>query len=108
MITLTETAAQKVKESLIKRGKGLGIKVGVRTTGCSGMAYTLEYVDTPPVTRDHFCYEHHGVNVWTDSKSLVYLDGLTMDWAKKGLNEGFEFINPNESARCGCGESFSV
>lgn len=108
MITLTEIAANKVKESLKKRGKGLGILVGVRTTGCSGMAYTLEYVDTPPVTKDHFCYEHYDVKVWTDSKSLVYLNGLTMDWVKNGLNEGFEFINPNESARCGCGESFTI
>lgn len=108
MITLTELAAQKVTEMLQRRGHGVGILVGVRTTGCSGMAYTLEYVDSPPITRDHVCYEHHGVRVWTDGKSLVYLNGLTMDWAKKGLNEGFEFVNPNESARCGCGESFSV
>lgn len=108
MINLTEQAADKIKESIEKRGKGLGIKVGVKTTGCSGMAYTLEYVDTLPLTKDHFCYEHHGAKVWTDGKSLVYLNGLTMDWTKKGLNEGFEFINPNESARCGCGESFSI
>jgi iron-sulfur cluster assembly protein len=108
MISLTETAAAKVRESLDKRGKGLGILVGVRTTGCSGLAYTLEYVDHSPTTCDHFHYESHGVSVWADGKSLVYLQGLTMDWTKKGLNEGFEFINPNESARCGCGESFSV
>lgn len=108
MITITERAAGKVKQMLERRGAGLGVIVGVRTTGCSGLAYTLEYVDTPPVTGDYFCYEHHGVKVWTDSRSLVYLDGLTMDWAKKGLNEGFEFMNPNEAARCGCGESFSV
>ena len=108
MITLTELAANKVRDALAKRGYGVGIKVGVRTTGCSGMAYTLEYVDSPPVTRDHFCYEHHGVKVWTDGTSLVYLNGMVMDWAKKGLNEGFEFVNPNEAARCGCGESFSV
>jgi len=108
MINITENAAVQVNKLLEKRGKGLGIKVGVRTTGCSGLAYTLEYVDTPPVTRDHFCYVSHGIKVWTDGKSLVYLNGMTMDWVKKGLNEGFEFINPNESARCGCGESFSV
>lgn len=107
-IQLTETAAKQITDALMKRGKGLGIKIGVRTTGCSGLAYTLEYVDHPPVTRDHFCYESQGIKVWTDGKSLVYLDGLTMDWVKKGLNEGFEFYNPNESARCGCGESFSV
>lgn len=108
MITVTEQAAKKIQQMLERRGSGLGVQVGVRTTGCSGLAYTLEYVDTPPVTRDHFCYEHHGVKVWTDGRSLVYLDGMTMDWKRQGLNEGFEFINPNESARCGCGESFSV
>jgi iron-sulfur cluster assembly protein len=108
MITLTERAAAKVQEMLTRRGSGMGVMVGVRTTGCSGLAYTLEYVDTPPATQDYFCYEHHGVRVWTDGRSLVYLDGLTMDWVKQGLNEGFEFLNPNESARCGCGESFSV
>jgi iron-sulfur cluster assembly protein len=108
MINLTEKAATKVKESLQKRGIGLGIKVGIRTTGCSGLAYTLEYVDVVPMHKDYTRYESHGVSIWTDNKSLVYLSGLTMDWVKKGLNEGFEFINPNESARCGCGESFSV
>lgn len=108
MITLTQIAASKVTEMLTKRGSGIGVKIGVRTTGCSGLAYTLEYVDTPPLTDDHLCYEHHGVKVWTDHRSLVYLDGLTMDWKRQGLNEGFEFSNPNESARCGCGESFSV
>lgn len=108
MINLTELAADKIKESLQKRGKGLGIKVGVRTTGCSGLAYTLEYVDTIPDETEHSQFESFNIKVWSDSKSLVYLNGLTMDWVKKGLNEGFEFINPNESARCGCGESFSV
>lgn len=108
MITLTETAANKVQQSLGKRGHGVGIKIGVRTTGCSGLAYVLEYVDQPPQTDEFTYYESHGVKVWTDNKSLAYLEGLTMDWVRKGLNEGFEFINPNESARCGCGESFSV
>lgn len=93
---------------LLRRGSGIGIKIGVRTTGCSGLAYTLEYVDTTPEPKEYVCYEHHGARVWTDGKSLTYLDGLTMDWKRQGLNEGFEFINPNESARCGCGESFSV
>jgi iron-sulfur cluster assembly protein len=108
MIALTETAAAKVKQMLDKRGSGLGIQVGIRTTGCSGLAYTLEYVDTAPDPVEYVCHESHNVMVWTDTKSLVYLDGMVMDWVKKGLNEGFEFINPNESARCGCGESFSV
>jgi iron-sulfur cluster assembly protein len=108
MITLTETAVAKVKEMLVRRGRGMGIMIGVKTTGCSGLAYTLEYVDDPITDQDHVKYDNQGIGVWTDAKSLVYLDGLTMDWAKKGLNEGFEFVNPNESARCGCGESFTV
>jgi iron-sulfur cluster assembly protein len=108
MITLTETAVAKVKEMLAKRGRGIGIMIGVKTTGCSGLAYTLEYVDDPIIDPDHVKYDNQGIGVWTDVKSLVYLNGLTMDWVKKGLNEGFEFVNPNESARCGCGESFTV
>jgi iron-sulfur cluster assembly protein len=108
MITLTELAAEKVQHLLTKRGKGLGIRIGVRTTGCSGLAYTLEYVDTPPVTRDQSMYESHGVKVWVDGKSLVYVNGMTVDWTRQGLNEGFDFINEKEAARCGCGESFTV
>lgn len=108
MITITETAANKVKQQLEKRGKGVGIRIGVKTTGCSGLAYVLEYVDTAPATRDQFVYENHGVKIWIDGRSMPYVSGLEMDWVKKGLNEGFEFINPNEKARCGCGESFTV
>lgn len=108
MITLTELAAEKVKRLLEKRGKGVGIRIGVRTTGCSGLAYTLEYVDVAPVTRDQFVSESHGVKVWVDGKSHVYVDSLTIDWKRQGLNEGFDFINPREAARCGCGESFTV
>lgn len=108
MISLTERAAEKVKHNLARRGKGLGIRVGVKTTGCSGLAYVLEYVDTPPVTRDQFVYDNHGVKVYVDGKSIVYLNGLEMDWVKQGLNEGFEFKNPNEKDKCGCGESFNV
>lgn len=108
MITITETAAERVKANLNKRGKGIGIRIGVRTTGCSGLAYTLEYVDVEPVTRDQFVYEQHGVKIWVDGKSLVYVNGMEMDWVRQGLNEGFDFRNPNESARCGCGESFTV
>lgn len=108
MISLTERAAEKVKHNLARRGKGLGIRVGVKTTGCSGLAYVLEYVDTPPITRDQFVYDNHGVKVYVDGKSIVYLNGLEMDWVKQGLNEGFEFKNPNEKAKCGCGESFNV
>ena len=108
MITLTELAATKVKALLEKRGQGLGIRIGVRTTGCSGLAYTLEYVDVVPVTRDQFKYESHGVAVWVDGKSHVYVAGMTVDWKRQGLNEGFDFVNPKEAARCGCGESFTV
>jgi iron-sulfur cluster assembly protein len=108
MITLTEIAAKKVLKHIEKRGKGVGITVGVRTTGCSGLAYKLEYVDNPPVTRDWFKYESHGVSVWVNGKDTPYINGLTMDYKRQGLNEGFEFINPNETARCGCGESFKV
>lgn len=108
MINLTTQATTKIKDNLLKRGKGLGIKVGVKTTGCSGLAYVLEYVDVEQSLIDKQVYDKDGVRVYIDSKSLVYLDGLTMDYVKKGLNEGFEFINPNEKARCGCGESFNI
>lgn len=106
MINLTEKAAERVVQSLEKRGSGLGIKVGVRTTGCSGLAYTLEYLDT---ANDELAeFESHGVKVYVDPKSLPYVNGMTMDWRKQGLNEGFDFINPLEKDRCGCGESFRV
>jgi len=109
MIQITDLAACKVKEALVKRGKGFGIKVGVRTTGCSGLSYTLEYVDVEQ-GREH-CIEHHdvnGVRIYMSPEHRPYLYGSTMDWVKNGLNEGFDFINPNERDRCGCGESFRV
>lgn len=109
MIYLTDNAASKIKENLSKRGKGLGIKVGVKTTGCSGLSYVLEYVDIEQ-GKQH-CIEHHdvnGVRIYIDPKHRLYLYGLTMDWVKHGLNEGFDFKNPNEKDRCGCGESFRV
>ena len=109
MISLTETAAEKVKLNLSKRAKGVGIRVGVKTTGCSGLAYVLEYVDLPNgIRNDDVSFISHGVHVFVDPKSLVYLEGIEMDWIKKGLNEGFDFANPNERDRCGCGESFRV
>lgn len=108
MISLTSTAAEKIKQQLQRRGRGLGIRVGVRTTGCSGLAYVLEFVDQAPITRDQFVYENYGVKVWIDGKSMPYVNGLEIDWTRKGLNEGFEFKNPNERDRCGCGESFRV
>ena len=106
MISLTPSAADKVRQQLEHRGKGLGIRVGVKTTGCSGYAYALEYVDEPKA--EDMSFVSHNVHVFVDPKSLVFVEGLTMDWQKKGLNEGFEFINPNERDRCGCGESFRV
>jgi len=105
-ITVTEAAAAHVSKNLQKRGAGLGIRVGVRTSGCSGMAYVLEYVDEE-VPQDNV-YEGFGVKVYVDPKSLVYLEGKELDFIKEGLNEGFEFKNPNASAECGCGESFTV
>lgn len=106
MITLTENAATKINQQLQKRGKGVGIRVGVRTTGCSGLAYKLEYVDEP--TADDVSFVSHGTHVFVDPKSLAYLEGLEVDWIRQGLNEGFDFKNPNERDRCGCGESFRV
>lgn len=106
MINLTEKAAERVIQSLEKRGSGQGIKVGVRTTGCSGLAYTLEFVDTPSSELSEF--ESQGVKVYIDPKSLPYVTGMTMDWKRQGLNEGFDFINSLEKDRCGCGESFRV
>jgi len=108
MIQLTETAAKKVQQQITKRGKGDGIMIGVRTTGCSGLAYKLEYVDVPPITRDWMKYTSNGINVYVNGKDLPYVDGLTMDWKRQGLNEGFDFINPKEKDRCGCGESFRI
>ena len=108
MIKLTEQASKKVTQQLSKRGKGLGILIGVRTTGCSGLAYKLEYVDNVPVSENCISYTQNNITIWIDKKDLPYLAGLTMDYKRQGLNEGFEFINPNERDRCGCGESFRV
>jgi iron-sulfur cluster assembly protein len=108
MIQLTELAAKKVQQQLERRGTGLGIMVGVRTTGCSGLAYKLEYVDKPPVTRDYMAYDSNGIKIWVNGRDLPYIDGMIMDWKRNGLNEGFDFINEKEKDRCGCGESFRV
>lgn len=105
-ITLTQNAADHISRYLDKRGKGVGLRLGVRTTGCSGMAYKLEYVDVPDEHDQVF--EHHGIKVFVDPKSLVYLDGTELDYGREGLNSGFKFSNPNEKANCGCGESFTV
>lgn len=106
MITLTNTAAQHVKEFLANRGSGEGIRVGVRTAGCSGLQYVLEFVDEPNDTDKHF--ESDGVSIFVDPKSLIYLNGLQMDYVTEGLNSGFKFTNPNQTGECGCGESFTV
>lgn len=105
-ITLTEAAAARVQKFLANRGKGIGLRLGVRTSGCSGMAYTLEFADA--VQPDDITFESHGVKILLDPKSLPYLDGTELDYAKEGLNEGFKFNNPNVKAECGCGESFTV
>ena len=107
MIEVSALAAEKITQQLAKRGHGLGIKIGVKTSGCSGLAYVLEYVDTPSALRP-ITIDKHGVTVYIDTKDMVYLSGLTLDWKKQGLNEGFDFINPNETGRCGCGESFKI
>lgn len=105
-ITLTEKAADHVQRFLQKRGRGLGLRLGVRTTGCSGLAYKLEFVDE--LAAEDQVFESHGVKVIIDPKSLVYLSGTELDFTREGLNEGFRFNNPNEKARCGCGESFKA
>ena len=105
-ITLSETAARHISNFIAKRGKGLGIRLGVKTSGCSGMAYKLEFVDVN--TDDDIAFESFGVRVFTDAKSLAYLDGTELDYTKEGLNEGFKFNNPNVKNECGCGESFNV
>ncbi len=105
-ITLTERAATHVRNYLTKRGKGVGVRFGVRTTGCSGMAYKLEFVDS--ANDEDQAFESNGVKVFVDPKSLVYIDGTELDFVREGLNEGFKFNNPNEKDKCGCGESFNV
>jgi len=108
MITVTDTASKKIKRLLTQRGKGVGIQLGVKTTGCSGLAYTLEYVDNYTAEEGMTNFAQPDFVVLVDAKSLVYLKGLIVDWARNGLNEGFEFRNPNERDKCGCGESFRV
>jgi iron-sulfur cluster assembly protein len=105
-VTLTDRAAQHVQRYIEKRGKGVGLRLGVKTTGCSGLAYKLEFADE--VLPEDQAFECNGVRVLIDPKSLAYLDGTELDYVKEGLNEGFKFNNPNEKDRCGCGESFNV
>ncbi len=105
-ITMTEAARNHVRRYLESRGRGIGIRLGVKTTGCSGLSYVLEFVDD--LQEGDEVFDSEGVKIVVDGKSLVYLDGTELDYAKEGLNEGFQFNNPNVSAECGCGESFHV
>lgn len=105
-ISVTSAAAEHIRSQLANRGRGLGIRLGVRTSGCSGMAYVLEFVDE--LQAEDQAFEHEGATVFVDPKSMVYLDGTELDFVKEGLNEGLKFNNPNASAECGCGESFTV
>jgi iron-sulfur cluster assembly protein len=105
-VTLSEAAAQHVSRYIAKRGKGIGIRLGVKTSGCSGMAYKLEFADA--ADPEDIIFESHGLKVLVDPKSLPYIDGTELDFAKEGLNEGFKFNNPNVKDQCGCGESFNV
>jgi len=105
-ITLTDTAAERVNSFLATRGKGEGLRLGVKTTGCSGMASVIEFVDA--IEGDATVFESNGVRIIIDPKSLLYLYGTELDYGKEGLNEGFKFNNPNVKDTCGCGESFTV
>ncbi len=106
MITATPAAVEHIQKMLAHRGKGIGIRLGIKTTGCSGMAYKLEYVDTP--NADDTIFQINMTNIYIDPKSMPYLDGTELDYTREGLNEGFKFNNPNVKDECGCGESFSV
>ena len=105
-VTMTDAAADRVRKFLENRGKGVGLRLGVKPSGCSGMAYVLEFADEIEDTDKVF--EDHGLKIIVDAKSLLYLDGTEVDYGKEGLNEGFKFSNPNAKASCGCGESFTV
>jgi len=105
-ITLTTAAADRVRKFLEKRGGGVGLRLGVKTTGCSGMAYIMEYADA--IEDDDIVFDDQGIKILVNPKSLVYIDGTELDYAREGLNEGFQFNNPNVKDECGCGESFNV
>ena len=105
-VTMTPAASERVRTFIANRGKGLGLRLGIKTTGCSGLAYVLEFVDE--LNEDDKVFDVDDVNIIIDAKSLVYLDGIELDFVKEGLNEGFKFTNPNAKGECGCGESFNV
>ena len=105
-VTMTPDAADRIQSFIVNRGKGLGLRLGIKTTGCSGLAYVMEFVDE--LNEDDTLFSISDVNIIIDGKSLVYLDGIEVDFVKEGLNEGFKFTNPNAKGECGCGESFNV
>lgn len=105
-VTLTEKAARHIQRSLSQRGTGMGLRLGVRTSGCSGLAYVIEFADE--AQPEDLCFQSQGITLLIDPKSLAYLDGTELDFVREGLNEGFKFNNPNVKAQCGCGESFNV
>ena len=105
-ISLSETAADRISHFIEQRGKGVGLRLAVKTTGCSGMAYVMEFADE--IAEEDTVFEDRGVTILVDPKSVIYLDGTELDYTREGLNEGFQFNNPNEKDRCGCGESFTV
>ena len=105
-VTLSESAAERVRKFISGRGKGVGVRLGVKTTGCSGLSYVLEFADA--IADEDQVFVDKGINILVDKKSLVYIDGTEMDFVKEGLNEGFKFTNPNMKGECGCGESFTV
>lgn len=105
-ITISERAANHISRYLERRGKGIGLRLGIKTTGCSGLAYKMEYVDE--ARPEDLLFEQHGVRVFVDPESMQFIDGTEVDFVREGLNEGFKFVNPNEKASCGCGESFTV
>ena len=105
-ITLTEKAAKHINRYMERRGKGIGLRLGIKTTGCSGLAYKMEYVDEPHP--EDLLFEQHGVKVFVEPESMKFIEGTEVDFVREGLNEGFKFVNPNEKASCGCGESFTV
>jgi len=105
-VTMSDAAARHVQKSLAKRGKGIGLRLGVKTSGCSGLAYSMEFADE--AQPEDVAFESHGMTLLVDPKSLPFLDGTQLDFVREGLNEGFKFNNPNSKAECGCGESFAV
>ena len=105
-IQLTESAAKRIQQQIDKRGSGLGLRVGVRKSGCSGFAYTMDYADK--IAEDDAVYEYHGAKLVVRPEHLPMLEGMTLDFQKQGLNEAFKFLNPNVKGECGCGESFTV